>query len=71
MLSDLKQRAEGIRVKHGVNRNTVKAYDKAFTARGSILRFETTIHNGEDFRVFRPKEGDPDGPRSWRMMRRG
>jgi hypothetical protein len=71
VLSDLKQRAEGIRVKHGVNRNTVKAYDKAFTAQGSVLRFETTIHNGEDFRVCRPKEGDPDGPRSWRMMRRG
>ena len=71
VLSDLKQRAEGIRVKHGVNRNTVKAYDKAFTARGSVLRFETTIHNGEDFRVYRPKEGDPDGPRSWRVMRRG
>jgi len=71
VLSDVKQRPEGIRIKHGVNKNTVKAYDKAFTQMGSVLRFEVTIHNGDDFRVYRPKEGDPDGPLSWRVMRRG
>ncbi len=71
VLADIKQRAEGIRLKHGVNKNTVKAYDKAFTALGSVLRFETTIHNGDDFRVYRPKEGDPGGEKSWRKMRRG
>ncbi len=71
VVRDVKERPEGIRLKHGVNGNTVKAYDKAFTAAGSGLRFATTIHHGEDFRVYRPKEGDPNGPRAWRPMRRG
>ena len=71
VLSDLKTRPEGVRIKHGVNGNTVKAYDKAFTSLGSVLRFETTVHNGDDFRVFRAKEGDAAGPLQWRPMRRG
>jgi hypothetical protein len=35
------------------------------------LRAETTVHNGDDFRVYRRKEGDPKGPRAWRRLRRG
>lgn len=71
VMSNLKEREEGIRIKHWVNGNSVKLYDKAFTASGSVLRAETTIHNGSDFRVYRPKEGDPDGPLQWRPLRRG
>ena len=71
VMSDLKERQEGMRIKHSVNGNSVKLYDKAFTAAGSVLRAETTIHNGSDFRVYRAKEGDPEGPKSWRTMRRG
>lgn len=71
VLSDVKGRPEGIRLKHGINGNTVKAYDKAFTRVGCVLRFETTIDKSDDFRVYRPKEGDPQGPRAWRPMRRG
>jgi len=71
VMSNLKEREEGIRIKHSINGNSVKLYDKAFTAAGSVLRAETTIHNGSDFRVYRPKEGDPDGPLAWRPMRRG
>jgi hypothetical protein len=71
IISDLKHRPEGLRVKHSVNGNSVKLYDKAFTAAGSVLRAETTIQNVSDFRVYRAKEGDPDGPKSWRAMRRG
>jgi hypothetical protein len=71
VMSDLKEREEGIRIKHSVNGNSVKLYDKAFTPAGSVLRAETTIQNGSDFRVYRPKEGDPDGPLKWRPMRRG
>ncbi len=71
VVSDIKHREEGVRIKHSVNGNSVKLYDKAFTMVGSVLRAEATIHNGEDFRVYRPKEGDPDGPRAWRKMRRG
>jgi len=69
--SDLKQRQEGVRIKHSVNGNSLKLYDKAFTVVGSVLRAETTIHNGDDFRVYRPKEGDPQGELAWRPMRRG
>src|SRR5437660_1542397 len=71
VMSNLKEREECIRIKHSINGNSVKLYDKAFTAAGSVLRAEATIHNGSDFRVYRPKEGDPDGPLAWRIMRRG
>lgn len=71
VMSNLKERQEGMRIKHSVNGNSVKLYDKAFTVAGSVLRAETTIQNGSDFRVYRPKEGDPDGPKSWRSLRRG
>ena len=71
VVSDLKHRPEGVRIKHSVNGNSLKLYDKAFTAVGSVLRAETTIHNGSDFRVYRPKEGDPEGKLGWRKMRRG
>ena len=71
VVSDLKHREEGVRIKHSVNGNSLKLYDKAFTVVGSVLRAETTVHNGDDFRVYRPKEGDPDGELAWRVMRRG
>lgn len=67
----LREREEGMRIKHVVNNNSLKLYDKAFTAMGSTLRAETTVQNTRDLRVYRPKEGDPNGPCSWRPMRRG
>lgn len=71
VISNLKERQEGLRIKHSVNGNSVKLYDKAFTEIGSVLRAETTIQNGSDLRVYRTKEGDPHGPKAWRRMRRG
>jgi len=71
VVSDFKRRAEGVRVKHSVNGNSVKLYDKAYTPKGSVLRAEATFHNGDDFRVYRRKEGDRKGPRAWRRLRRG
>jgi len=71
VVSDLKHRQEGVRIKHSVNGNSLKLYDKAFTVVGSVLRAEATVHNGADFRVYRPKEGEPDGAWAWRVMRRG
>jgi hypothetical protein len=71
VVSDLKWREEGVRIKHSVNGNSVKLYDKAFTAVGSVLRAETTIHRGGEFRVFRRKEGDARGKKSWRVLRGG
>ena len=45
----------------------MKVYDK----QGSILRVETTINDPKGFKVFRPKEGEPDGPCQWRPLRKG
>jgi hypothetical protein len=69
--SDLRERQEGTRLKHTINGNSVKLYDKAYTPLGSVLRAETTVNNEADFRVYRPREGDPQGAKSWRLLRRG
>jgi hypothetical protein len=66
VISDLKHRPEGIRVKHSVNGNSVKMYDKE----GSVLRIETTINKTGDFRVYRAKQGEPGGEKSWRPLQR-
>jgi hypothetical protein len=46
------QRLEGVRVKHWVEENSIKMYDKA----GSVLRVETTINNPTRFSVRRQIE---------------
>jgi hypothetical protein len=67
VVSDLKDRPEGIRVKHRLNGNSIKLYDK----QGSVLRVETTINQPKEFRVYRRTETHPKGSRAWRPMRRG
>ena len=66
VVSDLRQRPEGMRLKHRVNANSVKMYDK----QGSVLRVETTINNARDLKVFRGTEAEPQKKR-WRPMRKG
>lgn len=65
--TDLCERTEGIRIKHRVNGNSIKMYDK----QGTVLRVETTINNPRDMRTFRPKEGDDGGKKAWRYLRKG
>jgi hypothetical protein len=65
--SDLRQRAEGIRIKHRRASNSLKLYDKE----GSVLRTETTINDPRDFYVYRASENAPRGKKSWRILRRG
>jgi len=67
IISDFKNRPEGIRIKHRVGPNSVKLYDK----QGSVLRAETTINGTYDFKVFRPTEGNPNGRKAWHPMRKG
>jgi len=67
IISDFKDRYEGVRIKHVVKNNSIKAYDKA----ANLLRIETTMNDPNDFKVFRPKEGDPHGKPKWRILRRG
>jgi hypothetical protein len=69
--TDLKRRVEGARVKHRVNQNSVKMYDKAHRTVGSVLRIEMTMNNEKIFRVYRPTEGEPEGEKKWLRMRRG
>lgn len=56
---------EGVRVKHWVNKNSIKAYDK-----DSILRVEATLNEPKDFRSYRCAEKKPGGPKRWRILRR-
>jgi hypothetical protein len=65
--SSLKRRPEGLRLKHFVNGNSLKLYDKE----GSVLRVETTINHPEQFKVWRAKENDPEQKKAWRELRRG
>lgn len=70
VLSDLQERQEGLRLKHQVNQNSVKIYDKAYTPQGSVVRVEVTLNHAEEFWVYRRKEGDPKGRKQWRVLRR-
>lgn len=67
VLTSLKKRPEGTRVKHAANRNSIKMYDK----QGSVLRVETTINDPRDMKSYRTKEGDPAGEKSWQRLRKG
>jgi len=64
--SDLAVRGEGLRIRHQVNQNAIKMYNK-----GPVLRVETTINDPSDFKVYRAAEGDPGGEMRWRPMRKG
>jgi hypothetical protein len=59
VVSDLKERPEGTRLKHRVNGNTIKMYDK----QGVVLRMETTLNDVAGLKAYRPKEGDEGGRR--------
>jgi|HubBroStandDraft_6_1064221.scaffolds.fasta_scaffold194152_1 hypothetical protein len=67
VVTDLKRRPEGQRVKHRLKRNWIKMYDKE----GSVLRVETVINDPKDMKVYRAKEGDEQGEKSWRRLRKG
>ncbi len=64
--SDLRRGAEGVRLKHWVNQNSIKLYNCL-----NVLRPETTIHDAEDLRVYRTPETRPDAPKAWFPLRRG
>jgi hypothetical protein len=70
LFTNIQQRAEGVRIKHYIDGNSLKAYDKAYTSKGSLLRAEVTLNRIDTLRVYRRKQGDRKGPKSWRPMRR-
>ena len=64
--SNLKERLEGVRLKHWLNGNSLKRYDK-----GSVLCVESLIRQPADFKVYRAAEGAPEGSKDWRPLRQG
>lgn len=70
IVSDLKHRAEGVRIKHRVGGNSLKAYNK----HARLLRVETTLNQPEVFKVYRPDSHDQtqggSKARRWQRLRR-
>ncbi len=66
VVSDVREKPEkyeGMRIKHRVNRNSVKMYNKA----GSVLRVETTLNDMRDLQAPRVI----DGKKVYKRMRKG
>ncbi len=58
------RRPEGFRVRHSVEENSIKMYDK----QGSVLRIEVTINNPRRFKCYRRSS---KGKMIWLPMRKG
>lgn len=56
IVSDLRHRYQGYRIKFKINNNQIKMYDK-----GNNLRIEVTINNPRDFKVLKIKQNDETG----------
>ena len=65
--SDIQVRREGMRIKHRVEENSIKMYDK----QGSVLRVETTINNPKRLRVWRRVRRKGRRKMAWVAMRKG
>jgi len=66
LITNMKRRPEGIRVRHRMKRNSLKMYDK-----WSILRVETTINNPREFKVLRVVSTPEGRKRRWKPMNKG
>ena len=65
--SQLGHRCEGMRVKHWVEENSIKMYDKE----GCVLRIETTINNPRRLKVRRMATQKGQRRQAWLSMRKG
>jgi hypothetical protein len=65
--SRLERRVEGVCVKHYVEENSIKMYDK----QGSVLRVETTINQPRRFKVYRRVTRKGRKLRGWYALRKG
>jgi len=66
VISDWRGGREGMRLKHWINDNSIKLYNRL-----NVLRPETTIHHAEDLKVYRTPETRPNAPLAWYPLRRG
>jgi hypothetical protein len=65
--SNMVRRTEGVRVKHRVEENWLKMYDK----QGSVLRIETVLNNVRRFKVWRMTTHQGVRRMRWIPMRKG
>ncbi len=65
--SRLERRVEGVCVKHRVEENSIKMYDK----QGSVLRVETTLNHPQRFRVYRRVRRKGRKVKGWYPLRKG
>jgi hypothetical protein len=63
---NIRHRSEGVRIKHWVEENSIKMYDK----QGSILRIETTINNPRRFKVRRQSTRNGERCSAWIPLRK-
>lgn len=67
IISDLRKRHQGYRIKFKINQNQVKMYDK-----GNNLRIEVTINNPKDFKILKTVEdystGEVTETKKWKPM---
>lgn len=61
VVSDIKRRQQGFRIKHRMKKNSIKMYDKY-----CVLRVETTINDPKEFKVY--KEAGKDKTKKWVPM---
>ena len=64
--TELRDFGKGLRLKHWIEQNSLKLYNHF-----NLMRAEVTINHPDVFKTYRAKETDPEGPKDWRMMRRG
>jgi hypothetical protein len=67
VVTDKRERIEGVRIKHTVNHNSIKMYDK----QGSVLRIETTINDPRYFQVLRGDRSEGTATLTCQRMRLG
>jgi hypothetical protein len=65
--TELRHREEGVRIKHWVEENSLKMYDK----QGSVLRIETTLNNPRRFKVRRVTARHGQRRKHWLPLRKG
>lgn len=63
VVSDMKRRPQGIRVKHRMKTNVIKMYDKL-----SVLRIETVINAPYEFKVYREVTRKGETKMAWAPM---
>jgi len=71
ILTSLKVRVTGERLKHWLKGNSLKGYGKAHTPLGDVFRVEAMTFNLKGMRNYRPAEAGPADDCRWRQMRKG